>query len=493
MKTAGLSLRILAGMLTAIFLMTSPGGRVSATIQGGPALQLPWPSGVQHNINYGATYDCYRHTRMTAEPPYHENANYYAVDFALTYESVTAAAAGTVRFVGDRDDDYGRKVVVDHPGGYVSIYAHLDSWVVGQGASVTQGQLIGTSGNTGLSDGPHLHFHLQSGVNTAIPEPFSGVSNFGQYCLDLSPYWISRPPWQPEYAYQSYGTLWTGATGATAAASDFSQFSHSVLARVTGSGSVQWRKSLGGSAWGNWSTISGLSGVNGSIAISNHVYGSQDSVHVAAIKNGDLWYTRKIGTGSWSSWTNLGHPSGVTLNGAAAINNSGSTALVAAVANGNVYYRRGWGTSWVGWGSLGGASTLTGSLAVAMRPNGFTHIVALRSDGHIHITCTRDYFNWTGWTDIGWIFGDALGVDNDAASGGCGTTSNPGVAVLAFSGLVGYVFCWEAYCPLYESIGGAVQGPAAISNAVNPYSGNIRWLIALVRSSNSALVRYRVY
>ena len=91
------------------------------------------------------------------------------------------------------------------------------------------------------------------------------------------------------------------------------------------------------------------------------------------------------------------------------------------------------------------------------------------------------------------MFDDALGVDNDAGSGSCGTTSNPGVVVLAFSGLVGYVFCWEPYCPLYESIGGAVQGPAAISNSVNPYSGNIRQLVALVRSSDSALVRYRVY
>jgi hypothetical protein len=431
---------------------------------------------------------------MTAEPPSYENANYYAVDFALDYESVTAAASGTVRFTGNRDDDYGVKVVIDHPGGYVSIYAHLDSWAVAQGASVAQGQLIGTSGETGLSYGPHLHFQLQSGVNAAIPEPMSGVSGFGQYCLAVSPFWVSRPPWQPEWSYQSYGTPWTGTTGAAAAASDFSHYNHSVLARVYSGGWVQWKKSQGGDTWGSWSTISGLSGVNGKIAISNHRNGSQDQVHVVAVKNGNMWYTSKVGTGGWSSWLNIGQPSGAPLDGAVAISNSDVRVLVVGVSNGNVYWRMRTNGYWSGvWTSLGGANTLTGSLAIAVRPNGMIHIVALRFDGHIHITCTTNYTIWTGWTDIGWIFDDALGIDNDAASGSCGTTSNPGVVVLAYSGLVAYVFCWQPYCPLYEPIGGAVQGPAAISNPVNPYVGNIRWLDVLVRSSNSALHRYRVY
>lgn len=74
-----------------------------------------------------------------------------------------AADAGVVRAVGNTDDgcaraSYGRWILVDHPNGLATLYAHLSLAKVSPGQSVTRGQLIGYSGKTGYATGPHLHF-----------------------------------------------------------------------------------------------------------------------------------------------------------------------------------------------------------------------------------------------------------------------------------------------------------------------------------------------
>lgn len=51
-------------------------------------------------------------------------------------------------------------IVIDHGNGLLSLYGHLETTTVNIGQTVTQGQKIGTTGNTGLSTGPHLHFEL---------------------------------------------------------------------------------------------------------------------------------------------------------------------------------------------------------------------------------------------------------------------------------------------------------------------------------------------
>jgi murein DD-endopeptidase MepM/ murein hydrolase activator NlpD len=75
---------------------------------------------------------------------------------------VRATASGTVKAVG-RDNGRGRYVIIRHGNGFVTHYYHLSSFARGlrSGQRVSQGQLIGAVGSSGLSTGPHLHYGLQ--------------------------------------------------------------------------------------------------------------------------------------------------------------------------------------------------------------------------------------------------------------------------------------------------------------------------------------------
>ena len=72
---------------------------------------------------------------------------------------VLAANGGTVVSAG-WNGGYGNAVVIDHGGGYASLYAHLTSFSVSVGQTVMRGDQIGRVGSTGMSTGPHLHFEI---------------------------------------------------------------------------------------------------------------------------------------------------------------------------------------------------------------------------------------------------------------------------------------------------------------------------------------------
>jgi len=66
-----------------------------------------------------------------------------------------------VVFSGGAFGGYGNMIMIDHGNGYQTLYGHLSSVSAGCGASVSQGQYIGSSGSTGNSTGPHLHFEVR--------------------------------------------------------------------------------------------------------------------------------------------------------------------------------------------------------------------------------------------------------------------------------------------------------------------------------------------
>lgn len=69
---------------------------------------------------------------------------------------------------------YGKYVIIDHGGGYRSLYAHLNQVGVKVGQQVTKGQEIGLAGNTGRSSGPHLHFEIR--INGVPVDPLPYIS-----------------------------------------------------------------------------------------------------------------------------------------------------------------------------------------------------------------------------------------------------------------------------------------------------------------------------
>jgi murein DD-endopeptidase MepM/ murein hydrolase activator NlpD len=92
---------------------------------------------------------------ITAIPEFHRG-----IDIAQAYgQDVRAAAAGQVVFAGDRGT-YGTMIVIDHSGGRQTRYAHLSVSDVHAGDRVDAGEVIGRSGSSGHSTGPHLHFEV---------------------------------------------------------------------------------------------------------------------------------------------------------------------------------------------------------------------------------------------------------------------------------------------------------------------------------------------
>ena len=73
---------------------------------------------------------------------------------------IYATRAGTVTVASYQAGGAGNYVSINHLDGFASIYMHMTNYVVSAGQSVSQGQLIGYVGSTGLSTGPHLHFGI---------------------------------------------------------------------------------------------------------------------------------------------------------------------------------------------------------------------------------------------------------------------------------------------------------------------------------------------
>lgn len=84
---------------------------------------------------------------------------------------VRAAASGRVTYSGWATG-YGYLVIISHNNGYETRYAHLSRLVTPVGQSVSQGQIVAYSGNTGNSTGPHLHFEVRHNGTPLDPRRF---------------------------------------------------------------------------------------------------------------------------------------------------------------------------------------------------------------------------------------------------------------------------------------------------------------------------------
>jgi len=105
------------------------------------------------------------------------------VDYAArTGTPIMAAGNARVQFRG-RQRGYGNVVILDHGRGHTTLYAHMSKFGnIRQGQQVSQGQVIGYVGATGLATGPHLHYEFRVNgvhrdplkVTMPPPEPLKG-------------------------------------------------------------------------------------------------------------------------------------------------------------------------------------------------------------------------------------------------------------------------------------------------------------------------------
>jgi murein DD-endopeptidase MepM/ murein hydrolase activator NlpD len=82
---------------------------------------------------------------------------------------IVAAAGGEVVYAGSELAGFGNLVLIRHPGGWVTAYAHADSILVTEGDLVRQGQVVAKAGSTGNAGSPQVHFELRKGKEPVDP------------------------------------------------------------------------------------------------------------------------------------------------------------------------------------------------------------------------------------------------------------------------------------------------------------------------------------
>ncbi len=94
---------------------------------------------------------------------------------------IKAVADGVVSYAGfHKRSGFGKLVVIRHNFAFSTNYGHLKKYIVKTGEIVKKGQLIGYTGNSGISNGPHLHYEVRFISNSLNPEPFTewGMDNY---------------------------------------------------------------------------------------------------------------------------------------------------------------------------------------------------------------------------------------------------------------------------------------------------------------------------
>ena len=153
-----------------------------------------------YNVSYG----------FGSYPLPNNNGMHYGVDLPMPQGTpVRAITGGTVQYAGWDQMGGGNTITVQEPDGQHSqFYMHLSGFNVAAGQTIQTGQIIGYSGNTGASTGPHLHFQRMNGYpsneTAENPLPFLqslGYGNGGQSGSSSS---ASHPGFQEN----QYGTLY---------------------------------------------------------------------------------------------------------------------------------------------------------------------------------------------------------------------------------------------------------------------------------------------
>ncbi len=131
---------------------------------------------------------------------------HYGLDIKVERgDTIRSAFDGKVRYVSYQRRGYGHYVVIRHPNGLETLYAHLNAKLVAENDVVKAGDPIGLGGNTGRSTGPHLHFEtrlLGKALNPALFFDFPNQDVTGDTYLYTKPKKKVYDPSDPETYYK---------------------------------------------------------------------------------------------------------------------------------------------------------------------------------------------------------------------------------------------------------------------------------------------------
>lgn len=118
--------------------------------------------------------------RSAATTNYIGSTNHQGVDIGAAWgTNILASKAGTV-ILARWNGGYGNCVIIQHgSGGYYTLYGHMSRILVSLNQTVAQGQVIGLVGNTGNSNGAHIHFEIHEGGQ--LKDPLSYLSGWIRY------------------------------------------------------------------------------------------------------------------------------------------------------------------------------------------------------------------------------------------------------------------------------------------------------------------------
>lgn len=161
------SFRRIVGAVAPVFMGATfmLGSATPASAADGYA--LPYPAGESYVVTQGPE-GTFSHVG-----PYNE----YAWDFGLPANYEVSAAQGGTILASDWSPYWqnGIEVIIQHPNGQCTHYAHLNKAIYNTGDQVPQGRVIGLSGSTGASTDPHLHFQvIDCNTRVGIPAMVQG-------------------------------------------------------------------------------------------------------------------------------------------------------------------------------------------------------------------------------------------------------------------------------------------------------------------------------
>jgi murein DD-endopeptidase MepM/ murein hydrolase activator NlpD len=159
-------IRAIAATTVMLAVLLAGGTGAAGVALGVTAAGTPFVKPV-HRASISQGFGC---TGVSIEPsdPSCPGGHWHSgIDLAAAWGTAVYATAPGVARVILSATGFGLHILIDHGGGLASLYGHLSSVDIANGAYVVTGQMVGAVGTTGNSTGPHLHFEID---RNGVPE-----------------------------------------------------------------------------------------------------------------------------------------------------------------------------------------------------------------------------------------------------------------------------------------------------------------------------------